>query len=249
MDGNPIIDTKQWDAWQAQWPNAKKYCIFLSLGGLDHGTRQAFAGATAGTPEFDEKVGRFFSRLGEALEIAGDRPEPNRHSRPRRAPRRGGRRGDRRVGEGDSQGSAGDRPLQRSGSTRTRQAAPAELFELFDILCPNRPMWLSHQKAFDAFYGKQAEAGKTLQLYSCSGPARLLDPYSYYRLQAWQCWKIGGTGTFFWALGDNQRESSWNEYLVGSGPYTTDFHRRRKRSRPACRWRRFVRVLKISRRC
>ena len=226
MDGNPIIDTKQWDAWQAQWPNAKKYCIFLSLGGLDHGTRQAFAGATAGTPEFDEKVGRFFSAWAKHWKSRGIDPSQIvilGHDEPR--------------GEVDVEAiGAWVKAIRKAVPEivhfsdpiyKNPAGAPAELFELFDILCPNRPMWLSHQKAFDAFYGKQAEAGKTLQLYSCSGPARLLDPYSYYRLQAWQCWKIGGTGTFFWALGDNQRESSWNEYLVGSGPLHTDFHRRR----------------------
>ena len=58
---------------------------------------------------------------------------------------------------------------------------------------------------------------------SCSGPARLLDPYTYYRLQAWHCWREGATGTFFWAFGDNSGASSWNEYLARSGPYTPLF--------------------------
>lgn len=53
--------------------------------------------------------------------------------------------------------------------------------------------------------------------------ARLLDPYAYYRLQAWQCWQEGATGSFFWAFGDNSGASSWNEYFATSGPYTPLF--------------------------
>ena len=62
-----------------------------------------------------------------------------------------------------------------------------------------------------------------LQFYSCSGPARLLDPYSYYRLQAWHCWQIGASGSWFWSFGDNEGSSSWNEYLATAGPYTPLF--------------------------
>jgi hypothetical protein len=57
----------------------------------------------------------------------------------------------------------------------------------------------------------------------CSGPAKLLDPYSYYRLQAWHSWHVGGTGSFFWAFGDNSGASSWNEYFAKGGPYTPLF--------------------------
>jgi hypothetical protein len=220
--GNPRIKTAEWDDWRSQWPNARKYCIFLSLGGLDGRTAQTFGGATAGTPEFDERVGKFFSAWAKHWKANGI--DPSRivilgHDEPR--------------GDADVEAiGVWVRAIRKAVPEIVHFSdpvypdpvnAPAELFELFDILCPNRPMWLAHQKAFDDFYGRRAASGKTLQLYSCSGPARLLDPYAYYRLQAWHCWKIGATGTFFWALGDNQRESSWNEYLVRSGPYTPIF--------------------------
>ena len=101
--------------------------------------------------------------------------------------------------------------------------APAALFEACDVLCPNRPMWLAHGKSFAQFYRDQQRKGRTLNFYSCSGPARLLDPYSYYRLQAWHCCQIGATASFFWAFGDNSRASSWNEYLAAAGPFTPLF--------------------------
>jgi len=84
-------------------------------------------------------------------------------------------------------------------------------------------MWLSNKATFERVYLDQKRRGRQLDLYSCSGPARLLDPYSYYRLQAWQCWQIGATASFFWALGDNSRVSSWCEYLAQAGPFTPLF--------------------------
>ena len=106
---------------------------------------------------------------------------------------------------------------------RNLSAAPAELFEVCDVLCPNRPMWLDQGDSFARFYRGQQSRGRTLQFYSCSGPAKVLDPYSYYRLQAWHSWHVGGTGSFFWAFGDNGGASSWNEYLARAGPYTPIF--------------------------
>jgi len=91
------------------------------------------------------------------------------------------------------------------------------------VLCPNRPMWLAGGEKFARFYRDQQARGRTLQFYSCSGPAKLLDPYSYHRLQAWHCWQVGGTGSFFWALGDNSGASSWNEYFTKAGPFTPLF--------------------------
>ena len=84
-------------------------------------------------------------------------------------------------------------------------------------------MWLTSGEKFARFYLNEQQAGRTLQFYSCSGPARLLDPYSYYRLQAWHCWQIRATGSWFWSFGDNDGSSSWNEYMAVAGPYTPLF--------------------------
>jgi len=221
-DGRIRLDTREMDAWLAQWPEAKKYFFFLSLGGLDHKTRSTFAGAKLGTPEFDRRVGAWISAWVEHWKSKGISPDRIAllgHDEPR--------------GEADVKAitawvrairAAAPGVLHWSDPVYGKPAeAPAELFEAFDILCPNRPMWLRGGKAFEEFYLNQQKQGRTLQFYSCSGPARLLDPYSYYRLQAWHCWKIGGTGTFFWALGDNGYASSWNEYLAKHGPYTPLF--------------------------
>ena len=92
-----------------------------------------------------------------------------------------------------------------------------------NVLCPNRPMMLAAGPSFVDFYAKQREAGRRLDLYSCSGPTRLLDPYAYYRLQAWSCFRIGAESSFFWALGDTGGGDSWNEYTNQHTSYTPLF--------------------------
>ena len=62
--------------------------------------------------------------------------------------------------------------------------------------------------------------GKELWFYSADGPARSFDPFSYYLLQAWHAFAVGGKGSCFWAFGDNGAVSVWNEYPAeGNGPY------------------------------
>ena len=69
----------------------------------------------------------------------------------------------------------------------------------------------------------QSVVASALDLYSCSGPVRQLDPYSYHRLQAWACWLYGANSTFFWALGDGGGGSSWNEYAARGHAYVPYF--------------------------
>ena len=209
------LDTRRLDDWLAQWPNARQYMVFLAVG-------SSFAGQPAGTAEFNRRVGLWISAWVRHLEgkgIAADRLNLLLHDEP---------------GEGTDVGPivAWARAL-RAAEPKLRiwedptypdpRKAPKELFDACDVLCPNRPMWLQGGKPFAEFYLARQREGRTLQFYSCSGPARLLDPYTYYRLQAWHCFAVGGTGTFFWAFGDNSRASSWNEYLAVAGPFTPLF--------------------------
>jgi hypothetical protein len=101
--------------------------------------------------------------------------------------------------------------------------ADPEMIAQCDVLCPNRQIFLGANDAYRAFYAQRRAAGTALEFYSCSGPARLLDPYTYYRLQAWTCWKEGAVASYFWAFGDNAGVSSWNEYLAPRGTYTPIF--------------------------
>ncbi|MBM3189695.1 MAG: hypothetical protein FJZ90_13340 [Chloroflexi bacterium] len=102
------------------------------------------------------------------------------------------------------------------------EALPA-LYEACDIYCPNRPMMLARGEPFERVYRDLRARGKRLSLYSCSGPTRLLDPYAYYRLQAWDCFRLDAEGSYFWAFGDTGRGSSWNEYATEGTSYAPIF--------------------------
>ncbi len=210
------LDTKEFDAWIAEWPQARQYMVFLGGG-------STFGGAQAGTPNFDRHVAAWISAWVRHLRGKGIAPErlclliedePHEGS--------------------DVSALVAWAKAIRAAQPKVRiwedpiylqpQKAPAELFSTSDILCPNRPMWLEGSKRFEQFFLEQKRQGRTLNFYSCSGPAKLLDPYSYYRLQAWHCWQIGATGIFFWAFGDNSGSSSWNEYMAAhNSPYTPLF--------------------------
>jgi len=99
----------------------------------------------------------------------------------------------------------------------------AAMAAVCDVICPNRTIFLRADEEYRNFYRAQRDAGKRLEFYSCSGPSTLLDPYSYYRLQAWTCWKEGAEASYFWAFGDNADISPWNEYLAPRNVYMLSF--------------------------
>jgi len=209
------LDTRQFDQWLQRWPRAHRYLVFLAVG-------ENFAGARMGSPEFDRRVGAWITAWVQHLAskgVAADRLGLLIHDEPHEAT-------DVRPIVAWARAIRAAQPkvlIWLDPTYKDPRKAPPELFDACDILCPNRPMWLAGGKRFEQFYLEQKQRGRTLQFYSCSGPAKLLDPYSYHRLQAWHAWHVGGTGSFFWAFGDNSKASSWNEYLAVAGPYTPLF--------------------------
>ena len=210
-----ILNTAEFDDWVAQWPGARRYMVFLSVG-------RTIAGTDIDSPQFEPRVAAWLKAWVRHLASKGIPPErlgllihdePNETTKvePIVAWARAIRKAEPKV------------VIWEDPTYRDPTQAPVEMLEACDVLCPNRPMWLSNKTGFERVYLGQKRGGRQLNLYSCSGPARLLDPYSYYRLQAWQCWQIGATASFFWALGDNSGVSSWCEYLAQAGPFTPLF--------------------------
>ena len=216
------LDTKRLDDWLRQWPDARMYFVFLSVAEYTDALRRRLGGVALGSDAFRRRVGAWIrawvahlkqrgvppERLGLLLH---DEPHEGSDIRSLVAWARAIREAEPRV------------VIWEDPTYREPWRAPREVFELSDVLCPNRMMWLSRGDRFARFYRQWQQKGKTLHFYSCSGPAKVLDPYSYYRLQAWHCWQVGAKGSFFWAFGDNGGSSSWNEYLVRHGPYTPLF--------------------------
>ncbi len=209
------LDTKEMDAWLKQWPTAREYCIFLSVPATIKDVKHD-------APEFEALVGAWTNAWvkhwrEKGIEpdrinlLVADEPGLDFDLSPMYAWARAIRKAEPRL------------RLWTDPVYKDPTKAPTEIFEVNDVICPNRPQWLENRAGFDTFYFDWQRKGKTLQLYSCSGPVRLLDPYSYFRLQPWECARIDGTGSFYWAFGDGAGFSSWNEYAATRDMYTPLF--------------------------
>ena len=209
-------DTTVFDRWLARWPKARQYCVFVSVANKTDG-------APKYTPAFGKKVGdwiRFWVAHAGQLGVQPQQLVIHLVDEPHEA------RQDEII-------LAWAKALRAANTgvkifTDPTHANPAkanqEMMAACDVLCPNRPMFLAGNGAFRDYYAQRRAAGTELAFYSCSGPARLLDPYAYHRLQAWTCWQQGALSSSFWAFGDSGGGSSWNEYAQQrSSSYTPLF--------------------------
>jgi len=210
-------DTAAFDAWVHQWPGAACYMVFASVGSYSS-VSSTFAGSKVGTPLFEKKVAawiRFWAghmrdlgldpgRLGLLLVDEPNRPEQYDVIR---------------AWEEVIQRTAPEVVVWEDTCPRQWDGFDA-MAQACDVLVPNRGHWLTRDEAFRERFRALRKAGKRLGFYSCDGPARCFDPFSYYLLQAWHCFGEGGTWMGFWAFGDNGGASCWNEFVArGQGPY------------------------------
>lgn len=204
-------DTANFDAWVAQWPEAKMYMVFKAVG-------DGFDGAKMGTAAFDAKVGAWARFWSDHMESLGLEPE---------------QLGILILDEPHEKAqydiiTAWARAIEAAAPGLVTWEDPQpqedkdclEMFSSVDVLCPYRHPFLARPDWYrELFLGMQRQ-GKDLWFYNADGPARSFDPYSFYLAQEWHCFKIGAKGSCFWAFGDNGRVSCWNEYpAAGNGPY------------------------------
>lgn len=208
-------DTSRFDTWLTRWPNARRYCVFNAVG-------DSIAGAKTDTPAFAPRVVTWIRFWVQYLRGKGIRPdqlvlllldEPSQPSQEQiilawaRA----------------IQAAEPDVVLWLDPIHKDPAKASPEMMAAVDVLCPNRPMLLQSGPAFADFYRAQKASGRRLDLYSCSGPAFHLDPYSYHRLQAWSCFELGAESTFFWAFADTGGGNPWNAYASKRTAYSPLF--------------------------
>lgn len=205
--------TRSLDNWLNDWPRARRYQVFLRVDGRTV--------PKPDDPLFAAEVGtwiRFWVAHLEARGVAPERlflllvdePESVEEDRLIIAWARAIKAAEPRVKIWDD----GTRPVERM---------TPDILSVVDAMCPHRPSLMAHQdEAEMAVYRRQRAAGKSLYLYSCWGPTRLLDPYAYYRLQAWSAFAMGGEGSFFWALGSTAG-NCWNAYTQQDTAYTPLF--------------------------
>ncbi len=213
-EGNVIEppDTDRFDAWVARWPDAKMYMVFAAVG-------DSFDGAQMGTQVFANKVGGWARFWADHMVELGLRPE---------------QLGVLLVDEPHGRDqydiiTAWARAIDAAapGIVTWEDPQPPNaddsllaMFESVDAICPHRPPFMTRGEWYTDLIEQMREQGKQIWLYSAAGPARTFDPFSYYLLQEWHVFGIGGVGSNFWAFGDNGRVSCWNEYPApGNGPY------------------------------
>jgi hypothetical protein len=208
-------DTARFDAWQRRWPDARQYCVFIGGG-------RSFAGVEMTSPAFGTAVGewiRFWARHAVSRGIRPDQilllivDEPS-------TPEQDGiiLAWARAIRAAETGVRIFEDPLHIDPATQ----ADAAMLGSCDVLCLHRPRFFD-KPTYRAFYTTRRPAGSALAFYSCTGPVRLLDPYTYHRLQAWACWKYGATGSYFWSFGDSGGASSWNEYASKQFAYVPFF--------------------------
>jgi hypothetical protein len=206
--------TRSLDRWVRDWPAARRYHVFCRV--------DAVAEPKLEDPLFAVKVGTWIRYWVAHLKTLGIGPErlflllvdesgSEAHDRTIIAWARAIKAAEPAVAIWDD----GTRPPERM---------TPELLAAVDYLCPHRPSLLAEtDDAPLAIYRQQRAAGKGLYLYSCWGPTRTLDPYAYYRLQAWSAFQMGAEGSFFWAFGSNAGGSSWNDYVPKDTSFTPLF--------------------------
>jgi hypothetical protein len=195
-------DTALMDRWLARWPGARFYFVF-----------NAFDPPGPRTPEERQRVSEWISFWVAHLERRGvkasqlgllilDEPREPEHDATIA-----------RYAAVIRQAQPDVRIFEDPIWPDPRQTTP-ELLKATDILCPNRPMWIGTRAAHEQVFLPPLRAGKSLAFYSCSGPVRKLDPYSYHRLQAWDAFRYGAIHMAYWAFGDTGGGSSWNEFAA-----------------------------------
>lgn len=204
-------DTAAFDAFVKLWPEARHYMVFLGIG--DWGSMTGgFAGSPRGTPLFEMKLAAWTRFWAGHLRELGLKPQ---------------QLGLLIVDEPHDQAMyeailAYTRVINRTEPDLTLWVDPQpgedqtclEMLRSMDVIVPHRPQWLQSKDWFPALFAGLRQEGKELGFYSADGPARSFDPYAYYLLQEWHCFKVGGTWAGFWSFGGDSRFSVWNEYAA-----------------------------------
>lgn len=210
------LDFANWDEWVERWEGARNYYVFLSY-------RDSFQGEKLGTPRFERMVADYFTAWVRHMQEQGLRAnqlgvlildEPHDPAQ------------DEVIIPWAKAIHAAqpDIDIFEDPTYRDPTKGLPEMFAVSTTLCPNTPMMIAEGEPFRAFYEAQRAAGRRLWLYSCSGPAKELDPIAYHRAQAWWGMRIGASGSFYWALGcGGGTGNSWNAYAQTGVEYSPFF--------------------------
>lgn len=207
--------TQNFDKWVDRWPDARRYLVFASV-------NEKMDRFEMNTEPFNRAVGAWATYWTHHAKSRGINPDQfgmllvdENHSI---------KQDKIIVAWADAIHAAQpDVIVWQDPTYRDPTQGMPEMFAKSHVLSPNLTIWITQGESYADFFLKQRDAGRELWFYQCSGPGKLLDPYSYHRLQQWFCWHYDAKGSCFWAFGDSNGASSWNEYMARIGAYTPMF--------------------------
>ena len=155
-DGTVKINTQAMDDWLSEWPNARTYYVGISCGDYNrvNKDKESFGGAKLGTAEFDRNVGAWISAWVRHLGAKGISPE---------------RLAILLYDEGHEGCDIGPflawakaihaaEPkilIWETVGYHDPAKAPPGFFDVCNILCPHRPVWLTSGESFARTYRDQ----------------------------------------------------------------------------------------------
>ena len=200
------LDFTAFDAWIAQWPDARNYVVYMSLT-----PKTKFGDAEPGTERFNRAVVQWARQWEEHLLANGPSPERvifQMLDEPR----------DEMTWKRSLQWAtavrAGSKRLVLFTNPLNYPEDAYEKLKDFNVICPLSLLPLKGDARQQSLYERHLANGGKLWLYICHAGPFSVSPW-YYRRQAWLAFKVGATGSFFWALGDaDGLLDSWNQYRV-----------------------------------
>jgi hypothetical protein len=207
---NMEIDYSKFDQWVARWPGAKNYMVFLAVG-KTFGPQRVPISADRNSDffrlvshwarEWAAHVGKLGLDQSQIHLLVVDEPNTLEW--------------DEIIilwSKAIKDGAPEFKIWEDPAWTDPRQANQ-EMFQVCDVLSPSRAIYSVEYEISQAFYENLRQHGKMLWFYSCSGPIRHLDPYSYNLLLAWFAWSKHAVGIGFWSYVDLKSSNPWNEYI------------------------------------
>jgi hypothetical protein len=209
------VDTSAFDQWVARWPNASRYSVFLNVA-------DAIGNVPSTDARFGTAVAQWISFWAARAASQGVDPqrlmlllvdEPNSVTQDKRVTTWA-----RAIKAAAPAVGIWEDPLYPDPAT-----AQPTLLDVVDVLSLERGLIVQQGAPFVDFYRGRVARGQALDVYGTSGPVRLMDPYTYHRLQAWVATDLGATSNFYWSFSDDAGGYSWNEYSTTTPLYSPFF--------------------------
>ncbi len=213
-------------AWMSDWPDAELFSIYIPVIPSGSGFPAEIASIDWTTQTFRDRVGNWITAVCDYLRGEGftasqlrihliDEPYESR------------------AGVTDAilwfNAIAAAEPdvilFSNPNYTDVEDATALLLYAAVDHICLSRNHWLGYTETKKDIYRDLRDVdGKTLCFYHPVPHAKSNDPYSHYRLQAWEAREEEAVDISYWSFADARGVSSFNEYLADPyGPFCPFF--------------------------